>query len=71
MEQRRSGEDTDKVFHENAEREAAPSDQMRCATIIISSGVGALPSPMQSITASTNKGLVDRDMLTHLIGNEL
>jgi hypothetical protein len=40
---------------------------MRCATIIISLGVGVLPSPMQSITASTNKGLVDRDMLRHLI----
>ncbi len=68
IEQRRSGEDIDKLFHANAERHAAPSDQMCCATIIISSCVGALPSAMQSITASTNKGLVDRDMLRHLNG---
>ena len=67
-EQRRPGEDTDKLFHVSAERDAAPSDQMRCATIKISIAVGALPSAMQSIMASTNKGLVDRDMLRHLNG---
>jgi hypothetical protein len=70
IERRRSGADTDKLFHENAERDAAPSDQMRCATIIISSCVGALPSLTQSTTASTNNGLVDRDMLRHLIAAE-
>ena len=67
IERRRSGDDSDKLFQANAERDAAPSDQMCCATIIISSCVGALPSPMQSMTASANKGLIDRDMLRHLI----
>ena len=56
MEPSRSGENTDNPFHKNAERDVAPSDHMRCATIIVSSYVGVLPSPMQSITAFRTAG---------------
>lgn len=67
IEPRRSGEDTGRLFHENAERQAAASDQLRRATIIIASCTGALPAPRRSMTASTTKRLGDRDMLQHPI----